>query len=91
MLPELNRALLAVEQIDKAGLQQLRTYSNPPKIVEIVMEGVCTLQGKKYDWKSAQSMLTDLNTFINKDILGYDKENIADKVMVKFNKFLALK
>ena len=36
-------------------------------------------------------MLSDLNTFIGKDILGYDKDNISDKVMAKFNKFLETK
>jgi hypothetical protein len=90
-MPELNKALQAVEQIDKAGLQTLRTYQNPPPVVHVVMEGVCIFFGKKYDWKTAQQMLSNLNTFINEDILGYDKENISDKIMAKFNKFLETK
>ena len=53
VMPELEAALKAVENIDKAGLVNLRVYLNPPKIVEIVMEGVCIFLGKKYDWKTA--------------------------------------
>jgi len=34
-------------------LISLKTFSNPPKIVEMVMEGVCIFLGKKYDWKAA--------------------------------------
>lgn len=65
----------------------LRVYLNPPKIVEIVMEGVLIFLGKKYDWKAAQQTLADLNFFINQQILGYDKENISEGVLRKFRKF----
>jgi hypothetical protein len=41
--PELDRALKAVEKIDKKLLIDIRTYPNPPKPVEIVMEGVVIL------------------------------------------------
>jgi hypothetical protein len=43
----------------------MRTFPSPPKIVEIVMEGVCIFLQKKYEWKTAQGLLSDLNKFIS--------------------------
>jgi hypothetical protein len=39
--------------MDKQGLILVRTFVSPPAIVEMVMEGVCILLGKKYSWKQA--------------------------------------
>jgi len=46
-----------VEKIDKKLLIDIRTYPNPPKPVEIVMEGVVILFGKKYDWATAKGLM----------------------------------
>ncbi len=42
----------------------MRSYPNPPKIVEIVMEGVAILMGVKYTWQAAKALMQDLNLFI---------------------------
>ena len=51
-MPELDAALEAVKNIDRPSLINLRAILSPPPIVEIVMEGVCILLGKKYEWKT---------------------------------------
>lgn len=67
----------------------MRTFPNPPAVVELVMQCVFILLGKTYSWKNAQSELQDLNTFIKKDILGYDKDNIPDQKINKLKAFIA--
>ena len=51
------------------------------------MEGVCIFLNKKYEWKTAQQLLGDVNNFLNNLILGYDKENISEKVLRNFKVF----
>ena len=53
VMPQLEEARKAVENIDKPGLINLRSYTAPPKIVEIIMEGVLIFFEKKYTWKEA--------------------------------------
>ena len=73
--PELEKAQRDVEHIDKASLQNVRTYANPPPTVVIVFEGVCILFGKKTDWATAKNLLQNVNEFIN-NLLVFDKDNI---------------
>jgi hypothetical protein len=53
VMPLLEEARKAVENIDRPGLINLRSYSSPPKIAEIIMEGVLIFLEKKYSWKEA--------------------------------------
>jgi hypothetical protein len=48
----------------RKSLIDMRSYPNPPKIVEIVMEGVAILMGVKYTWQAAKALMQDLNLFI---------------------------
>lgn len=45
VLPELNKAKEALEKIDKAGLQSLKGMPSPPKVVDMVFEGVLIILG----------------------------------------------
>lgn len=54
----------AVEQIDKAGLVEIRSFPTPPDIVKLVLEAVLVLLGGKTDWDAAKKAMSDLNKFI---------------------------
>ncbi len=83
--PELDKAEKAVAEIDKPSLIQMRTYPSPPRVVEIVMEAVCILFGKKYDWPTAKSLMLDLNAFIS-NLSNYPKDNIPEDRLNKLRK-----
>ena len=85
--PELDRAQEAVEHIDKKSLTEMKNYLNPPAIVGMVMEGVCILLGKKYDWDTAKKLMIDLNGFIN-SLLKYPKDNIPEERLNKLKKHI---
>ena len=44
-IPILNKAKDAVGSIDKKGLQEMKVYTTPPAIVELVLKGVCCILG----------------------------------------------
>ena len=83
--PELDAADKAIKEIDKPSLVQIKSYPNPPKIVQDVMEGLCILYGKKYEWNVVTKMMQDLNGFIN-DLLNFPKDTIKEDVLNKFRK-----
>ena len=77
----------SVKEIDRAPLIEMRTYSKPPPIMDLVLEGVFILFGKKYDWNAAKLMMQDLNDFINK-LINFDKDHISEETLFKLKKHL---
>ncbi|KAF9586482.1 hypothetical protein BGW38_004001 [Lunasporangiospora selenospora] len=56
--PAVMEAQKAVKDINKAQLTEVRTMSNPPELVKMTMESVCTLLGNRIDgWKTVQGIL----------------------------------
>lgn len=64
--PELEAAKLAVSQLDKASIVEIKSFPNPPKAVVIVMEAIMLLLGEKPDWNSIKSCLSETNVFIER-------------------------
>lgn len=68
-----------VEKIDKNSLIEMKSFAAPPRAVQLVMEAVCNLLGKKQtDWASAKVLLLDLKGFIE-SLVDFDKDNIPEK------------
>jgi hypothetical protein len=45
VMPELNQALIAVQNLDKSALSTLKTMANPPQQAPVTFEAVCALLG----------------------------------------------
>ena len=56
-IPILNKAKDAVGSIDKKGLQEMKAYSNPPALVEMVLKAVCLLSDGGLTQKSSVKIL----------------------------------
>ena len=83
VMPELEKANKRVEQMDKGALTQMKSYSNPPAVVHMVMEGVCFLMGvTPYKWESAKKLMIDLNAFLD-SLVNYNRENIPKDRLAK--------
>lgn len=53
-IPILNKAKNAVGSIDKKGLQEIKSFPNPPALVVLVLKAVCLILGEKESWDDAK-------------------------------------
>ena len=56
-IPILNKAKDAVGSIDKKGLQEMKAYSQPPALVEMVLKAVSLILGEKETWDDAKKKI----------------------------------
>jgi N-methylhydantoinase A/oxoprolinase/acetone carboxylase beta subunit len=70
-LPALESAVKALKSLTKADITEVKSFTNPPNAVRVVMEAVCVLLGEKADWDTSKKLL-GRSDFM--DLLtGYDK------------------
>ena len=52
--PALEAAEAALNALNKNDIIEIKTFSKPPALVQLTMEGVCILLREKADWDSAR-------------------------------------
>lgn len=61
-LPALEVARLALAELDKSDITEIRSFATPPEAVQVVCECVVIIRGiKEVSWKSAKAMMSDPN------------------------------
>eukprot|EP00049_Salpingoeca_infusionum_P016632 m.342064 g.342064 ORF g.342064 m.342064 type:complete len:4133 (+) comp16119_c0_seq2:317-12715(+) len=85
-LPALSAATKALDSLEKKDVQEVKVFASPPALVQVVMEAVCLLFGRKTDWKSAKTLLGE-SDFL-KQMVDYDKDNISDKILKKLKPYI---
>lgn len=80
-IPFLQQAEEAIKKLNKNDISEIRTFVNPPPIVQSVLEAVCILLEEKTDWLSAKTIMMDIE-FLNR-LVNYEKNNIKDSILKK--------
>lgn len=78
-IPALEEAMRALESLNKKDLGEIKAYTNPPELVETVMQAVMILRQSDPTWAEAKRQLGD-TTFI-KQLIEFDRDNMSDKGM----------
>lgn len=59
-LPALETARLALADLDKSDITEIRSFATPPEPVQIICECIVIIRGiKEVSWKSAKGMMSD--------------------------------
>lgn len=78
-----------MRSIKKQQLVEVRSMANPPSVVKMALESICTLLGEKGDtWKGIRSVVMKDN-FIS-TIVNFETENITLVLQVFVTQFSML-
>lgn len=95
-IPALNAAISALNTLKPADITMIKSMSNPPALVKLVMESVCVMKGIKPErkpdpsgsgkmvedfWGASKKLLGDLK-FLD-SLKSYDKDNIPPAIIKK--------
>ena len=83
-LPALESAVKALKSLTKADITEVKSFTNPPKAVQVVMDAVCVMLGEKEGWDTAKKLL-GRSDFMEM-LTGYDKDNIPEAKLKKLRK-----
>ena len=85
-LPALEASVKALNSLNKNDISEIKAFTKPPELVQVVMEAVCIMLGQKPDWDSAKKVLAD-GQFMKK-LIDYDKDNISLGLQKKIKKYI---
>ncbi|KEP63814.1 UNVERIFIED_CONTAM: ATPase family associated with various cellular activities (AAA) domain-containing protein [Hammondia hammondi] len=88
VLPELGAALKALDALDKKDIQELKSFPNPPALVETVLQAVCLLKGRKPTWEEAKKLLND--TTLLQQLREFDRDHLPPRLLAQLQKFTKL-
>jgi len=81
-LPALEAARLALDDLDKNDVTEIRSFAKPPKPVQTVCECIVVLKGiKEASWKSAKAMMSEASFL--RSLKEMDVDNISQKQVVR--------
>ncbi|KAM4616801.1 dynein axonemal heavy chain 10 [Polymixia lowei] len=61
-LPALEAARIALQDLDKSDVTEIRSFAKPPKQVQVVCECILVMRGhKEISWKAAKGMMSESN------------------------------
>jgi dynein heavy chain len=83
-LPALESAVKALASLTKADITEVKSFANPPKAVQVVLEAVCVLLGEKVEWDNAKKVMAR-SDFLD-SLQDYDKDNIPMDRLKKLRK-----
>jgi dynein heavy chain len=85
-LPAYYAAVKALKSLDKKQIQEVKSFTSPPKLVGVVLEAVCILLGYNPTWEDAKKVMNQMNFL--EQLANYDKDNIPAKTIVKIQKYV---
>lgn len=85
-MPAFEAAVKALNSLNKTDISEIKTFANPPELVQIVMESVCILlQAPDTKWATAKALLGDPK-FLTR-LINFDKDHIPESVLKKLKKY----
>ena len=83
--PALQKAMAALEKLNKNSITEIKSFSKPPDAVMKVMSAVMTIFEKEATWAAAKKELSNPNFLQN--LKNFDKDNISNSVLKAIGKY----
>ncbi|EFO63728.1 Dynein heavy chain [Giardia lamblia P15] len=83
--PALEAAQKALESLDSKDIYEIRSFTQPPELVKLVLAGVMTLLNRDTDYKSAKIVMGE-GQFLEK-LINYDVNNIPETMLKKVKRY----
>jgi dynein heavy chain len=85
-MPAYYASVAALKSLNKADIQEVKNYKQPPELVVLTLDCICILLGVKPDWGEAKKLMNS-PSFLE-DLQTYDKDNIPEKTIQKIQKYV---
>ena len=85
-MPAYYASVDALKSLNKADIQEVKAYKQPPELVVLTLECICILLNVKPDWGEAKKLMGD-SAFLE-TLQTYDKDNIPEKTISKIQKYI---
>ncbi|XP_051514176.1 dynein axonemal heavy chain 10 [Myxocyprinus asiaticus] len=83
-LPALEAARIALQDLDKSDVTEIRSFAKPPKQVQVVCECILVIRGyKEINWKTAKGMMSEANFLRSLMEMDCDSINASQVKTVK--------
>nr|XP_046467282.1 dynein axonemal heavy chain 10 [Neodiprion pinetum] len=95
--PVLEAARLALADLDKSDITEIRSFATPPEPVQVVCEAVAIIRGvKEISWKGAKGMMSDPSFLrilqeMNCDLITAKQQQLVKQHLKKSNKMEQMK
>ena len=80
-LPALEEARIALQDLERSDVTEIRSFSKPPKPVQMTSECIVVLKGiKEVSWKAAKGMMSEgnfLKTLQDLDVDGITQGQVC--------------
>jgi dynein heavy chain, axonemal len=88
-LPALQKAEDALNSLNKKDIAEIKAYSKPPELVELVLNAVMCIKKLPHgDWNETKKCISDPNFL--QSLIAFDKESLNEALMSKLSKFTSL-
>lgn len=85
-LPDLLQATESLAQINKYHITEMKSFTNPPQLVRLVMQAVCVLLGSSPTWTEALRILADIR-FIER-LRSFDRDHVDPALIERVKLFI---
>uniref|UniRef100_H2ZL82 Uncharacterized protein n=1 Tax=Ciona savignyi TaxID=51511 RepID=H2ZL82_CIOSA len=83
-MPALEAARLALQDLDKSDVTEIRSFAKPPKAVQTICECILVMKGyREISWKTAKAMMSEGNFL--KSLMEMDVDGIGSNQVRKLS------
>jgi dynein heavy chain len=83
--PALAAAADALSELNRPDFAELKAYSSPPMVVELVLCAVLVLRQREPSWEEAKRMLSDAN-FLG-SLIHFDRSSLTAEILERLHRF----